>query len=157
MLPRLSARGAWLACVSGVLLSPAVAGAQPANAGSSSPGPRLVYVLRAQWPPFEYVDGSGRPEGFAVELLRTLARGTGAQVEFHVAPSSDAGHELEAGKADRVVLTDPEAGSGRFDVLGRAWTMQQVVAFRPGHPPLHAEDLSRESVAVERHSPAFRL
>ena len=154
-------RRAWLRglCLWAVL--PASGSARAAESarstGPAPPASSLVYVLRSQWPPYEHVGAGGRPEGFAVELVRTLAREAKAQVEFRFAPSSDAGHELEAGKADLVVLMDPEAASGRFDVLGRVWTMQQVIAFRTGHPPVRAPDLARESVAVERQSPAFRL
>jgi polar amino acid transport system substrate-binding protein len=51
-----------------VLLLAATAAAQ------SNPARSLVYGGDQQFPPYEYLDDEGRPEGFNIHLIRALAR-----------------------------------------------------------------------------------
>lgn len=56
------------------------------------------------YPPFIWVDESGNPQGFSVELLDLLEKETGLDFELELMPFSEALERIENGKADMINL-----------------------------------------------------
>ena len=62
--------------------------ATSASSGVAQPSQRsLVYGGDQSFPPYEYLDESGRPEGFNIHLIRAMAREAGmvGHASFHTA------------------------------------------------------------------------
>ncbi len=53
-----------------------------------------------QYPPYEYLNTQGEPNGYAVDLTRAVARELGLEVNFHLGPWTDAVARLERGEVD---------------------------------------------------------
>lgn len=79
------------------LLAPATATAQE---GGAAPGPSHVVVGAEDYPPYEFLDPSGEPAGFNVELTRAIAEVMGMGVEFRFGRWSEIRAGLEAGQID---------------------------------------------------------
>src|SRR5215212_4060306 len=80
-----------LALIAGFLCAAASsAAAQPAPARS------IVYGGDQQFPPYEYLDEQGHPEGFNIHLIRALAREAGMSVEVRLGPREERMKEFDA-------------------------------------------------------------
>ncbi len=113
--------------------------------------PKLTYGGDAHLPPYEYLDAAGNPQGFNVELIRTLARQTGIPIEIHLAPWHETIVALEAGRIDFASLSYSPAREAKFDFLPEHWTLPQDMLFKPGRAsyPGEIDQLAAETVAVE--------
>src|SRR6056297_3848245 len=69
-----------------------------------APVDRLVVGGDAAYPPFEWLDGERRPQGFNVELIRLLAEPVGVEVEFRLGDWPDTLAALDAGEIDVVPM-----------------------------------------------------
>ena len=82
----------------------AVAASPPPSASTSaamSPTPaRIRVVTDNNYPPFLFLDGNGKPQGYEVDMWRLFQQRTGIQVELEPMAWSEAQKELLAGKAD---------------------------------------------------------
>lgn len=124
-------------------------------AGSSSGQTRsIVYGGDQQFPPYEYLDDEGRPEGFNIQLIRALAREAGMSVEIRLGPREDRMREFDAGETDVMFLSYTEERAGRYQLLDQTWTLAQVVMMRPGLPryPRGIDDLWGLRIAVDENS-----
>ena len=135
-----------------VLLPSPVAQAQgaPTKAGRRV----LTYGGDCNFPPYEYLDKEGRPQGFNVELARALARELGVPLEIHLWPWREAVARFEAGDVDLVSLAYSDRRAARYELLWQTWTLHQSLVFRAGRGsyPTGFENLARETVAVEDRS-----
>lgn len=112
--------------------------------------PPVVYGGDAAFPPYEYLDGSGQPAGFNVELVRSLARHAGVPLEVRLGRWSEILEDFDAGRVDLVSLPRSEDRSRRYDLLTQTWTFQQQIAVRAGpNAPRRLDDLVGRRVAVE--------
>jgi len=132
-----------------LLALPATAAAQPA-AGARS----LVYGGDHQFPPYEYLDEQGNPEGFNIHLIRALAREAGMSIEIRLGHRDERMKEFDAGKSDVMFLSYTEDRAGRYQLLDQTWTLAQVVMMRPGLPryPQGVDDLWGMRIAVDQNS-----
>jgi PAS domain S-box-containing protein len=140
-----------------------VAGKPAAAAGQAVPAAalptRLVYGGDNAFPPFEYLDAKGRPQGFNVELMRALAARLGVAVDIRLAPWAETLARFDRGEADLVAMAYTDARAARYAFLPRFWTLSQAVLFRAGRPsyPNRLDLLHNETVATEQDSVMERL
>jgi polar amino acid transport system substrate-binding protein len=89
------------------------------------------------YPPYEFLDSSGKPTGYNVELTKAIAEVMGLQVEFRLGGWSEQLRDLK---------------EGRIDLLqGISWSEQRAaqIDFTPPHTVVnHAIFARRESPAV---------
>ena len=71
---------------------------------------RIVVGGDRNYPPYEYLDESGNPAGYLVELTRAVAREAGLEVDIRLGPWSEIREGLERGRIDAVqgMLYTPE-------------------------------------------------
>jgi PAS domain S-box-containing protein len=84
-----------------------------ATSGEDIPRTTVVFGIDRDFPPYEFVDGSGAPSGFDVELVREVAAAAGIQVVFEASHGSDLAASLEAGRFQAL------AGAFHFESLDR--------------------------------------
>ena len=123
-------------------------------AGQTAPSRSIVYGGDQQFPPYEYLDEEGRPEGFNIHLIRALAREAGMSVEIRLGPREERMREFDAGKTDVMFLSYTEDRAARYQLLDQTWTLAQVVMMRPGLPryPRGLDDLWGVRIAVDENS-----
>jgi PAS domain S-box-containing protein len=154
---RLGLQVVLVAAVVASLMTGRAAGAEPA-AGAAPARARaartLVYSGDRDFPPYEYLDAEGRPQGFNVDLVRALARELHVPVEIRLSAWKDVVARLEAGTADLVSLAYSDRRAARYALLWQTWTLHQSLVFRPGRDsyPSGLRGLAREVVAVEERS-----
>ena len=121
---------------------------------SSAPSRSLVYGGDHQFPPYEYVDEQGRPEGFNIHLIRALAREAGMSIDIRLGPRDERMREFDAGKTDVMFLSYSEDRAARYQLLDQTWTLAQVVMMRPGLPryPQGLDDLWGVKIVVDQGS-----
>ena len=129
----------------------ALAAAAAAQVGSSR---SLVYGGDQQFPPYEYLDAQGQPEGFNIHLIRALAREAGMSIEVRLGPREERMRDFEAGQTDVMFLSYTEDRAARYQLLDQTWTLAQVVMMRPGLPryPRGLNDLWGLRIAVDQNS-----
>ncbi|HEX6163486.1 MAG TPA: PAS domain S-box protein [Vicinamibacterales bacterium] len=120
----------------------------------SIPSRSIVYGGDQQFPPYEYLDEEGRPEGFNIHLIRALAREAGMAVEIRLGPREERMKEFDAGKTDVMFLSHTEERAARYHLLDQTWTLAQVLMMRPGLPryPHGLDDLWGLRIAVDENS-----
>ena len=69
-----------------------------------APVDRLIVGGDAAYPPFEWLDDDGQPQGFNVELIRLLAEPAGVEVEFRLGDWPETLAALDAGEIDVVPM-----------------------------------------------------
>jgi signal transduction histidine kinase/CheY-like chemotaxis protein len=123
--------------------------------GSGADEPRrVVYGGDREYPPFEWLDEAGQPQGFNVALIRAIARRAGVEVEFRLGSWDTTMQAFDRGQIDLMSLAYSEARAARYDFLGQTWTLHQAVLFPPGRRayPDRLDSLATEVVAVERRT-----
>jgi PAS domain S-box-containing protein len=145
------------AALTGVLATAPVAWAAtaPAAPPSRATAPRAItYVGDRDFPPYEYLDRQGRPQGFNVDLVRALGRELRVPVALDLVAWKDVVSRLDAGEADLVSLAYSDRRASRYSLLWQTWTLHQSLVFRPGRAsyPSGLSGLAREVVAVEERS-----
>ena len=129
--------------------------AAPAAAQTRAVEPRaIVFGGDREFPPYEYLDASGEPQGFNVQLIRALAREAGLAVEIRLGPRDERMAEFDAGNTDVMFLSYSEDRAARYQLLDQTWTLSQVIVMRPGLPryPQGLDDLWGVRVAVDNGS-----
>ena len=114
----------------------------------------LVYGGDREFPPYEYLDESGEPQGFNIQLIRALAREAGLAVEIRLGPRDERMSEFDAGATDVMFLSYSDERAARYQLLDQTWTLSQVIMMRPGLPryPRGLDDLWGTRVAVDSGS-----
>jgi PAS domain S-box-containing protein len=128
--------------------------ALPFDAGAQTPAGSLVYGGDREFPPYEYLDDDGQPQGFNVHLIRALARDAGMAVEIRLGQRDARMREFEAGETDVMFLSYTEDRAAKYQLLEQTWTLAQVVMMRPGLPryPQGLDDLWGVRIAVDEGS-----
>ncbi|MDP2391087.1 MAG: transporter substrate-binding domain-containing protein, partial [Acidobacteriota bacterium] len=114
----------------------------------------LVFGGDREFPPYEYLDETGKPQGFNVELIRALAREAGVAIEVRLGTRDERIAAFEAGETDLMFLSYSDERAARYQLLDQTWTLAQVVMMRPGLPryPRGLDDLWGVRVAVDAGS-----
>jgi PAS domain S-box-containing protein len=132
----------------GLFALAAVARAQSAESRA------LVYGGDSQFPPYEFLDEQGQPQGFNIRLIRALAREAGMSVDVKLGPREERMRAFDAGETDVMFLSYTEERAARYQLLDQTWTLAQVVMMRPGLPryPQGLDDLWGVKIAVDANS-----
>ncbi len=95
-------RRAWCRAVPVLVLLTFAARALPADTPEDRTVPRTRVVVGADpdYPPYEFLDASGQPAGFNVDLTRAIAETMGMEVEFRFGSWARIRSELLAGEID---------------------------------------------------------
>jgi len=129
--------------------------AGPAVAQNLAVEPRaMVFGGDREFPPYEYLDENGQPQGFNIQLIRALAREAGLAVEIRLGPRDERMAEFDAGETDVMFLSYSDERAARYQLLDQTWTLAQVILMRPGLPryPRGLDDLWGVRVAVDNGS-----
>lgn len=131
-----------------ILLAPA------ATVAAQSDSRSLVYGGDHEFPPYEYLNDQGKPEGFNVHLIQALAREAGMSIDIRLGPREERMKEFDAGKTDVMFLSYTDERATRYQLLDQTWTLAQVVMMRPGLPryPQGLDDLWGVRIAVDENS-----
>ena len=132
-----------------------------ARAGLSQPSESrsLVYGGDHEFPPYEYLNDQGKPEGFNVHLIRALAREAGMSIEIRLGQREERMKDFDAGKTDVMFLSYTDERASRYQLLDQTWTLAQVVMMRPGlaRYPQGLDDLWGVRIAVDENSVNHQL
>jgi signal transduction histidine kinase/CheY-like chemotaxis protein/HPt (histidine-containing phosphotransfer) domain-containing protein len=114
----------------------------------------VVYGGDTTFPPFEWLDASGHPRGFNVELIRALGREAGVEVEVRLGGWAETMGRLDRGEVDLMSLARSQERELAYDFFAQTWTLHQAVLFHPGRAayPQRLDLLADEVVAIERRS-----
>jgi PAS domain S-box-containing protein len=153
-------RRRFLALTASVLFGLTVGVPRPAQAqsgdgaGETQATRSLVYGGDHEFPPYEYLDDDGKPEGFNIHLIRALAREAGMSIEVRLGPRDERMKDFDAGTTDVMFLSYTDERARRYQLLDQTWTLAQVVMMRPGLPryPHGLDDLWGVRVAVDENS-----
>ena len=139
-------------CVSSA--APAALAADPQSPADAKSTPTFIYGGRDAFPPYEYLDKSGRATGFNVELVREIGRIAGVRVGIRLGPLRTIMRSLEKGEVDFMSMAYSDARADRYSWLERTWTHGQALVFRAGRAnyPSELDDLDEEVVAIEEGS-----
>jgi PAS domain S-box-containing protein len=123
-------------------------------AAQSGQSRSLVYGGDSQFPPYEYLDEAGQPDGFNIHLIRALAREAGMSIDVRLGPREERMRDFDAGSTDVMFLSYTEERAARYQLLDQTWTLAQVVMMRPGLPryPRGLDDLWGVKIAVDQNS-----
>ena len=126
----------------------------PAVASAQSSTRSLVYGGDQEFPPYEYLDAAGMPEGFNVHLIQALAREAGMLVDIKLGPREERMRAFDEGQTDVMFLSYSEERAERYQLLDQTWTLAQVVMMRPDlpHYPQGIDDLWGVRIAVDENS-----
>ena len=114
----------------------------------------IVYGGDREFPPYEYVDEDGQPQGFNIHLIRALAREAGQAVEIRLGQRDERMRDFDAGTTDVMFLSYTDERAAKYQLLDPTWTLSQVVMMRPGLPryPHGLDDLWGVRIAVDEGS-----
>lgn len=104
------------------------------------------------FPPFEYLDEKGHPEGFAVEMTGAIARQTGLDIRIRLAPWSDTLQRLRNGEIDAVQGSFYTAErDGQLDFSAPYLVVNYVGVVRRGQsaPPGTLADLAGRNLVAQ--------
>jgi two-component system sensor histidine kinase EvgS len=114
---------------------------------------RLVVGGDSNYPPFEYLDSSGRPAGFNVELTRAIAQELGLDVEIRLRPWAEIRRQLARGEIDVLqgMFYSPERDR-EFDFAPAHLVNSYVAVVRQGGTPAPESlaDLAGRRLVVQR-------
>jgi len=138
-------RAAW--CLIGGLLFAAGAGGEPTE-GSLGP---IVVGIDADFPPYEFIDESGRPSGFNVDLFRAVAARQGIEFEIRGAPWAEIRRQLESGEIDvSTGMVRTEAREEKLDFSAPTLVVEYVAFVRSDSSAASPQQLRGQVIAVER-------
>ena len=128
--------------------------ALPCVVGAQAPRPALVFGGDREFPPYEFLDEGGAPQGFNVQLIRALAREAAIEVEVRLEARERRMADFEQGRTDVMFMAATPEREGRYQLLDQTWTLSQVVLMRPGlnRYPRSVNDLWGFRIAVDRDS-----
>lgn len=118
---------------------------------AAEPPPRLKARCDRSYPPYEFVDRSGRLTGFNVELLQAVAGVMGLEIDIVPGPWSEVRQELEQGRIDLLTGMFQTAERARLVSFSTPFiTVTQSVFVRRGSEIRGVDDLRGKRVVVER-------
>jgi polar amino acid transport system substrate-binding protein len=134
----------WL--IGGLLLA-AGAGSEPTEGLLGS----IVVGIDEDFPPYEFIDESGQPAGFAVDLFRAVATRQGIEFEIRAGPWAKIRRQVESGEIDvstGMVRTD--AREEKLDFTAPTVVVEYVAFVRGDSPVVNLQELGGKVIAVER-------
>ena len=112
----------------------------------------LRFVSQTSYPPFEFMDPAGQPQGMCLDLVRWLSRELGFRAVFQHMSFAQAQEAVLEGRAD--VLTSlfySEERNQHFDFTTMTWPVPSLIFVRSERPDLRGiQDLSNKRIAMQR-------
>ncbi len=106
----------------------------------------------ANYPPFEFLDEDGHPQGYNVDLIRAVAQAAGLTAEIHLGVWTDVLQALERGEIDALegVFYSPERDRV-YDFSQAHIVNHSVAVIRKGEgsPPSSLEELEGKRIVVQ--------
>lgn len=122
-----------------------------AGAGDRKAGRDIVMGGDGRYPPFQFLDEQGRPQGFDVELLTAIAGIAGLDVQARLGDWDAALEALEQGSVHVVPMFVSPERADRYRFTAPYLTVYHEVYSRPGRGPVNSlEQLRGSTVAVQR-------
>ena len=144
-----------LAAVTMLLLASITASAEPLTATERAwlkDKGQINFVSQAIYPPFEFVNERGNPQGMCIELVQWMAAELGFKTSFRNMTFREAQAAVLTGEAD--VLTSlfySKARDRRFDFSDTTWEVPALIFVRAERPDITSvEDLQGERIAMQR-------
>ncbi len=123
------------------------AGPPPAEAprgGAPAPRTRIVVGADPAYPPYEFLDRSGQPAGFNVDLTRAIAEVMGIDLEFRFGSWSEMRAALARGEIDLLQGISWSAARARvLDFAPPHALVHHAIFARRGTPPVASLDALR--------------
>ena len=134
----------WL--IGGLLLA-AGAGGEPTQ-GSLGP---IIVGIDKDFPPYEFVDESGRPAGFNVDLFRAVAARQGIEFEIRAGPWAKIRRQVESGEVDVATgMVRTDAREEKLDFTAPTVVVEYAGFVRSDSPVVSLQELRGQVIAVER-------
>ena len=116
---------------------------------------QLVYVGDRDFPPYEYLDDRGNPEGFNIDLVRALQRELGEPIVIKLLPWAEVRNLRIAGGADLFSAGYAPARDAQFDFLAQTTTVRSSLLMLPGRAayPSGMSGLQGLRIAVQDGTP----
>lgn len=114
--------------------------------------PVIVVGGDRDYPPYEFIDKNGQPNGYNVELTRAIAEVMGMKVEFRLGAWSGMREALQSGKVDVLQgMSYSEERTGEVDFSLPHTVVNHAVFARRDSPNVNSlAELAGRSVAVHR-------
>ncbi|QPM68698.1 transporter substrate-binding domain-containing protein [Atribacter laminatus] len=114
---------------------------------------RIIIGGDYNFPPFEFINENGLPDGFNVDITRAIAKEMDLDIEIRLGPWAKISEDLIKGKIDAIqgMLYSPERGL-IFDFTPPHSTISYVSIIRvgKGSPPASLDDLKGKQIIVQR-------
>lgn len=88
----------------------------------------VIYGGDANYPPYEYLDGKGRPTGFNIDLARAVARQVGVDISFSLGKWDEVREHIQGGEYDLSSMLYSESRARHVE-FGITHTRVQLGAF----------------------------
>lgn len=155
-MPMYKARSLLVAALSLLCLdlSPLGVADNPSRQDTSAPalGERVVRV-RGDWgyPPFEFLDSSGEPRGFNIDILKRIGELSGLRLEVDLGPWAEVRAQLERGEIDLIagMYRSPER-EALVDFASPQFTSSYGIFALPDSRVKSLMDLPAARIAVQR-------
>ena len=114
----------------------------------------IIVGINKDYPPYEFLDRTGAPQGYDVDLVKAVARAMGLEIRFQPGPWNEVRQALEDGRIDMAagMLKSPERELFA-DFSKPHMIVHYSIFLRKNAPPANTlEDLRGRRVLVERNS-----
>ncbi|MDD5557400.1 MAG: transporter substrate-binding domain-containing protein [bacterium] len=141
-----------------LIIAAALCAGAPAAGEDGDPAGAVVFTGNAHWPPYQFINDEGKPDGFSVDLARALFRQMEVAGEIRLLPGwAEAQDEVGAGRAAAVVGFEATPWrEDAFDFSRPIATIRCVIAVGTAERGIHSlPDLYGTSVAAVSDSPAY--
>jgi len=117
----------------------------------------LVFSDNFASPPHSFLDERGHPTGFNVELLRAIARKTGLNISFQLAPWGEVPDKLQSGAVDITCMQypNPEKKAWVDFSVPHSIAYQAVFARRNSPPYKTPEDLKGRRISATKRGALY--
>ena len=139
-----------LAVLAFFLLGTPLSGADAAQSGAA--GRTVIVGGDRDYPPYEFIDRSGHPAGYNVDLTRAIAEVMGMEVEFRLGSWSEMRSALKAGRVDVLQgMSYSAERASEVDFSLPHTVVNHAIFARADSPFINSlEELKGKTVAVHR-------
>jgi PAS domain S-box-containing protein len=111
----------------------------------------LVYRDDYAYPPYSFLDKSGRPTGFNVELLRAIAREAGLNISFELGPWNEIPKKMQDGDVDISCMFYPNPDRETWLSFSTPHSISYGAVFAARGSPAYQsiEDMKGRRIAVQ--------
>jgi ABC-type amino acid transport substrate-binding protein len=112
---------------------------------------KIVAVTHAQFPPFEYMSPSGKPEGFDIDIINAIGKELGWEVEVQDTGFDGALEQVKTGKAQVAIaaITINEKRKQDYAFSDPYFEAKQLIMVPENSPIKSLQDLKGKIVAVQ--------